>query len=104
MDLSTFVPLFDAPRLFPKDRRGRHPHISCVYRWSKYGKHGIVLESWLVGRCRCTTPEAIARFVERLSKAAELNGPQLANGRAEAEAALARLNATVFHRARKAGE
>jgi hypothetical protein len=98
MDLANFIPLFEAPRYFPRDRRGRHPHISCIYRWSKHGKHGIVLESWLVGRCRCTTAEAIARFIERLSKATNLNATPLIDGQTEAARALERLNNSVFGR------
>jgi hypothetical protein len=97
-----WVPLFDAARYFPPDRRGRRPHKSCIYRWSKYGKHGVILESWLVGRSRCTTPEAIARFIERLSKAVNLGALPVVDGRADASAAQARLSNTVFNRARKA--
>jgi hypothetical protein len=93
-----WIPLFEAPVYFPLDRRGRHPHKSCIYRWCKYGKHGVRLESWLVGRCRCTSPQAIARFIERLSKAVNLDAIPSLDGHTEASAALERLNNSVFRR------
>ena len=99
---SKWIPLFDAPRFFPKDRRGRYPHVSCIYRWAKTGRKGVVLETWIAGKFRATTPEAIARFVERLTVAADRKEPPLVGGHTEAAAALERLNNSVFRRARKA--
>ena len=61
---------------FPRRRGNRRPDLSTLYRWSGRGCRGVVLESVSVGRCRCTSKEAIARFVERLS-ALDASGPQV---------------------------
>jgi hypothetical protein len=61
--------LRDAARLLPPRRKGKRPHVSCLYRWTTAGCKGIVLESVNVGGTRCTSREALARFIERLSAA-----------------------------------
>src|SRR4051812_5713566 len=105
--LGQLVPLRDALRYFPKNRRGRHPHLSCLFRWAKHGKRArcsknpIRLETWLAGTCLCTTPAAIADFIAKLSAAANLPTPEPTDAEAEAEAAGERLRATVFRRSGK---
>ncbi len=68
IDLSTetMVPFPDAPSRIP----GR-PHIATVHRWRLRGVRGIKLESCLVGGKRFTSIEAIERFVERTTAAAD---------------------------------
>ena len=64
------ISLKDAAKLFPKNARGKHPHISCVYRYTTAGCRGIVLESIQAGSVRSTSREAVTRFFERLTKEA----------------------------------
>jgi len=53
----------------PRDIPGR-PHISTVIRWSSKGIRGGHLETVLIGGRRFTSVEAIARFIDRLSRPA----------------------------------
>ena len=65
----TLISLAQAADDLPRRRRGRKPHVSCLYRWTTAGCRGVVLESLQVGGTRCTSREALARFIERLSRA-----------------------------------
>jgi hypothetical protein len=69
IDISTeaLISLRDASRLLPARRRGKRPHLSCLYRWTTVGCRGVVLESLNVGATRCTTREALRRFFGALS-------------------------------------
>lgn len=71
------ISLADAGRLLPARRRGKKPHISCVYRWTTTGCKGIVLESLQCGGTRVTSREALARFLEALTLASP-TGAQMA--------------------------
>lgn len=49
---------------------GAEPHLSSVFRWTRHGVQGpggerVRLESVKIGGKRCTSEEAIARFVAR---------------------------------------
>jgi hypothetical protein len=68
----TLVALADVPRLLPRRRGGKTPHVATAYRWSTRGLRGIVLETIQVGGTRCTSREALARFFIRLSEEAGL--------------------------------
>jgi len=61
------VSLKDAAKLFPKNARGKHPHVSAIYRYTSHGCRGVALESMQAGSVRSTSREAVARFFERLS-------------------------------------
>ena len=63
----TVVSLTDATRLLPRRRGGKKPHVSCLYRWTKTGCKGVILESLQVGGTRCTSREALARFFDALT-------------------------------------
>lgn len=67
----TIISLTDAAKLLPIRRRGKRPHVSCVYRWTTTGCKGVVLESVQVGGTRCTSREALARFIQRLTDPVE---------------------------------
>jgi hypothetical protein len=56
-----------ARRWFPRRRRGKRPALTTLYRWAGVGFHVVVLETVQVGSTRCTSKEACARFVERVS-------------------------------------
>ena len=60
------IPVKDIPRHAP----GR-PHIATGWRWIKRGCRGVRLETVLVGGRRFTSTEAIARFVEATTAAAD---------------------------------
>ncbi len=65
----SLVSLTEAARLLPARRGGKRPHVSSLYRWTKAGRRGVVLESIQVGGTRCTSKEALARFFEALTHA-----------------------------------
>jgi hypothetical protein len=60
--------LRDAARLLPRRRGGKRPHISCLYRWTTGGCKNVILESFQCGGTRCTSREALARFIRRLTE------------------------------------
>ncbi len=62
------IPLTLAADELPRCRRGRKTHVSTLFRWSKAGCRGVVLETIQVGGTRCTSREALQRFFERLSE------------------------------------
>ena len=47
------------------------PHPSTIWRWHRQGVHGIRLETVLVGGTRYSSVEAVQRFIERTTAAAE---------------------------------
>ena len=61
------ISLADAAKSLPRRRRGKRPHLSCIYRWTTVGCRGVVLESIQIGGTRCTSREALARFFGRLT-------------------------------------
>jgi len=58
----------DAAQLLPA---GWHPGFSTWWRWSTFGVRGVKLETILVGGRRCTSAEAVRRFIERVTAAAD---------------------------------
>lgn len=63
----TVISLTEATKHLPRRRAGKKPHVTCLYRWTTAGCRGVVLESIQVGGTRCTSVEAIQRFIERLT-------------------------------------
>lgn len=59
--------LTEAASLLPQRRKGRKPHVSTLYRWTEAGCRGVKLESIQVGGTRCTSPQALQRFIDRLT-------------------------------------
>lgn len=68
----TLLTLTEAAKSLPPRRRGKRPHVSCLYRWTTTGCKGVVLESLQCGGTRVTSREALARFFRRLTHD---NGP-----------------------------
>ncbi len=60
-----------ASELCPECRRGARPNIATIYRWMVKGVRGIKLESLVVGATRCTSVEALQRFFDALTAAAD---------------------------------
>ena len=65
------VSLNEAARSLPARRGGKRPHVSCLYRWTVSGCKGVILESLQCGGTRCTSKEALARFMEALTYGAD---------------------------------
>jgi hypothetical protein len=55
----------------PERRAGVRPNIATIYRWMMNGVRGIRLESIVVGATRCTSVEAMQRFFDALTAAAD---------------------------------
>ncbi len=51
-------------------RNGRSPHLASVHRWVGRGLRGIPLESIVVAGARCSTAEAVDRWIAALTDAA----------------------------------
>ncbi len=64
------VSMTEAARLLP----GR-PHASTLWRWRKKGINGVRLDTIKCGGKRLTSREAIARFVEESTAAADRPEP-----------------------------
>jgi hypothetical protein len=100
--LDRWIPLRDAVRLFPKNSRGRRPHRSCIFRWAKDGKRGVVLRTWLAGVCLCTSRRAVFEFISQLSASSLRRPPDCAKDHVEvAREAGERLKAQYFSRSRQ---
>lgn len=83
----TVLSLTDAAKPLPARRGGKRPHVSCLYRWTKSGCRGIVLESIQIGGTRCTSEEALARFFQRLTAQFSSPHPSPTEHRRAADAA-----------------
>ncbi len=56
----------EATKLFPNGPNGKRIHISAIYRFMSVGVRGVILES-LNAPQKCTSRQAVARFLGRLS-------------------------------------
>ena len=54
---------------------GKRPHPATLFRWRQGGRHGVKLETLLVGGRRQTSVEAVRRFIQRTTAVA--NGGEL---------------------------
>jgi hypothetical protein len=71
MDLGeNLLSLSDAAKSLP-----RRPHISTLHRWRLRGVRGIKLETVLVGGARLTSQQALQRFCDRVTAAANGEPP-----------------------------
>ena len=61
------VSLIEAAKLLPRRRKGKRPNVATLYRWTTIGVRGVVLESVQVGGTRCTSREALDRFLAALT-------------------------------------
>ena len=86
----TLVQFKDAPKHAP----GR-PHIATVHRWRLRGVRGVKLDSILSGGKRFTSIEAIERFIEQTTAAADGTPVPRAESNAARERRLARVEAEL---------
>ena len=61
------LPLIHSARYFPGRRWGKRISARSLWRYAKEGLRGVRLETCLIGGRRCTSKEAIRRFVEELN-------------------------------------
>jgi hypothetical protein len=71
--IEKIVSFKEARSHLPERRGGKRPDIATLYRWTVNGCNGIRLESIMVGATRMTSMEALQRFFDRLTEAAEPN-------------------------------
>lgn len=71
------ISLREACGILPRRRAGKKPAIETLYRWSLRGCRGIRLETVQVGGTRCTSVEALQRFFDALTSAADAAQPAL---------------------------
>ncbi|MFN0021058.1 MAG: DUF1580 domain-containing protein [Pirellulaceae bacterium] len=57
--------LSEAATILPR-RRGKKTNTCTLYRWTKRGLRGVVLESIQIGGTRCTSRQALERFFGEL--------------------------------------
>ncbi len=62
------LPLIHAPQHLSSLCGGYEPHESTLRRWAGTGLRGVRLETIKVGARRCTSREALERFVKRLTE------------------------------------
>ena len=86
----TLLSLTQAAKALPARRAGKRPHVSCLYRWTKAGCKGVILESIQVGGTRCTSREALARFFEALTYADDPRANRKSSRRQQAASAAER--------------
>ena len=65
---------------------GHRHHLSTILRWcQRPNRHGIRLESWMVGGRRMTSIQAVRRYIEANTQAADrYKIPSQTNRQAEA--------------------
>ena len=95
------ISLKEAAKVFPKNARGKHPHISALYRYTTTGCRGVILESVQAGSTRCTSREAVARFINALTEQVELPKRREPSESKAADDAGQILDATLFASRRK---
>jgi hypothetical protein len=65
----TLLTLRQAADALPRCRKGRKVHVRTLHRWATSESRGVVLETIMIGRTRCTSREALQRYFERLTQA-----------------------------------
>jgi hypothetical protein len=68
------ISLTAAAAYYPRNARGKPPHVAQVYRHATRGLRGVVLETVQAGSKRATSPAAIARFFTRLTQVDQGHG------------------------------
>lgn len=62
------VTLTEAAELIPRRRQHKKCHRATIFRWTRHGLKGVVLESIPIGGTRFTSREALKRFFQRLAE------------------------------------
>jgi hypothetical protein len=64
----------EATRYFPRGPTGKPLHVAAIYRYMSAGVGGIILESINCPR-KCTSRQAVARFLVRLTDRSRVARP-----------------------------
>jgi len=65
------IPLAAGAREVPNRDSGRGVNVSTIWRWALKGSRGVKLETVFVGGIRMTSREALQRFYQRVTAAAD---------------------------------
>jgi len=79
------IPFSEVAQHFAFLNGGSGPHLVTVHRWASRGVRGRILESIRVGGRKCTSLEALQRFVDALSDPATAETPRQLTARRQAE-------------------
>ena len=71
----TVVSLTEATKHLPERRTRKRANVATLYRWTNGGCRGVRLDYLMVGGTRCTSLEALQRFFDALTAAAEADQP-----------------------------
>jgi hypothetical protein len=63
----------DAAKKLPCKRQGKRPHVATLHRWCNAGFNNVRLEYAMLGGTRVTSLQALQRFSDSLTAAAEGN-------------------------------
>jgi len=75
IDLSQYVPIKTLSKEIP-GQKGQSLHWMTLGRWCRPpGLRGVVLESAMIGNQRCVTREALTKFIEAVTRAADGERP-----------------------------
>lgn len=69
MRLEPLITLEDAAKLVPGFRANCCTSVGAVRRWALEGMRGVRLETVIAGGRRCTSREALQRFISGLTEA-----------------------------------
>ena len=72
MEQELYMPLNQARKEVPTQKK---PHPATMWRWSTRGVRGVVLETMMIGGQRCTTRNAIDKFLRDVTAAANVGAP-----------------------------
>jgi hypothetical protein len=64
----TLLTFAQAAAEMPRRRQGKRVSVVTIWRWTKQGSHGIVLETLETPSGKITSKEALARFLQALTE------------------------------------
>ena len=64
----TLITLSQVAAEMPRRRQGKRVSVVTIWRWTKRGSHGILLESIETPSGKVTSREALARFLQALTE------------------------------------
>ena len=89
----SLIPVSEIPTHVPRNTRtGKKAHLATGWRWIQRGCRGVKLETVLFGGKRYTSLEALQRFVEATTAAADGSSAALAITPASRQKAIQKAN------------
>ena len=68
----------------PPTRNNRPVHANTLRRWAMKGRHGIKLETIVIGGVTCSSKEALVRYFNRLTNPEQSGPPPVRNAKRQA--------------------